>query len=74
MYRDCPPLLLRESGLLLESCDDFLAGHLEVDLFDELLVLPRCQDRRLVAQIRDVGAGETGGERSQPFRVFVRAD
>ena len=54
-------LLLADDAALLEAGDDALHRRLELGLADAVEVAAAGEDRRLVADVREVGAGETGG-------------
>src|SRR5882762_9320464 len=56
----------------LDAHQDLVLGVLEVDHLDELLVLARREQRRLVDEIREVGAGEAGRPPGEDFQVDVR--
>ncbi len=62
-----PLLLLGEQArLLLGAGDHAHDPFLEIVLLDHLLAVARCEERRLVDEVREVGAGEArrpGGER-----------
>jgi len=53
-----PLLLLRDDAALLEAGDDALHGTLEVVLHDRRALLAAGEDRRLVADVGEVGSGE----------------
>src|SRR5204862_4827389 len=58
VVREDPALLLREHLLLLEACDDALEGAVEVLLDDDAVAAATGSDCRLVADVRELGAGE----------------
>ena len=49
----------------LHAHQDLVLGVLEVDHLDDLLVLARGEERRLVHQVGQVGAGEAGRARGR---------
>ena len=67
-----PLLLLRHDAPLLEAGDDALHRVLEVDVPDVLQLLAAREDRGLVADVREVGAGEPGGLTRDDREVDVR--
>ena len=66
-------LFLGHDPALLQPGEDTLHRGLEVDLTDVLLVLARGDDRRLVADVRQVGAGQARGAAGEQRDVDVGA-
>ena len=56
-------------GLLLEAADDAVHGRVEVDKLDLLLVVARGDERGLVAQVLEIGAGEARGSLGDDFEI-----
>ena len=63
MVGDDLALLAAHDALLLEAGDQAIDRFVEVQHVDRRLVLARREQRRLVHQVGEVGAGETGGPR-----------
>ena len=59
VVRDDPPLLVAHHALLLEPGDDPVDRVVEVLHLDGGLVLARGEQRRLVDQVGEIGAGES---------------
>ena len=55
----------------LDAHQDLVLGVLEVDHLDDLLVLARGEQRGLVDQVREVGAGEAGRAAGEHLQVDV---
>ena len=66
-----PLLLLADDAALLETGDDALQRRLELGLADAVEVAAAGEDRRLVADVREVGAGEAGGLARDRLEVDV---
>ena len=58
VVREDAPLLLGQHLLLLEPGDDALECGVEVDLREERIVAAAGEDRGLVADVGELGAGE----------------
>src|SRR4051812_36263839 len=67
--RDQALLLAHDPGLLLRAGDHAHDPLFELDLGDLALAVARAQQRRLVDQVRQVGAGEAGGLAGQRVDV-----
>ena len=61
VIRDDLALTLAHHALLLEAGDEAIDRFVEVRHVHGGLVLARRQQRRLVHQVGEIGAGETGG-------------
>ena len=66
------PLLLVDHALLLEPGDQPVDRLVEVAHVDGVLVAPGREERRLVHEVREIGAGEAGGARRDLREVDVR--
>ena len=64
-------LLGDESALALGTGDDALDGLVELDHVDLLLAVPRGEERRLVHEVREVGAGEARSPACERLEVDV---
>ena len=71
MYRDHLLFLSAHDSSLLDAADQPLSCHFEVVRVDDQLVVPRCQQRSLVAEISDVSAAEARSQRGQALRIHV---
>ena len=71
VVRDDPPLLVAHHALLLEPGDEAVDRLVEVLHLDRGLVLARGQQRRLVDEVREIGAGEAGRARRDDLQVDV---
>ena len=69
---DDPPLLVAHHALLLEAGDDAVDRLVEVLQLDGGLVAARGEQRRLVHQIREIGAGKSRRARRDRPSVDVR--
>ena len=69
--RDLLLLLGDDHRAALRAHQDLVLGELEVVHADDLLVVARRVERRLVHQVREVGAGEAGGAARQHVDVHV---
>ena len=65
---DDAALLVAHHALLLEPGDDAIDRFVEVLHVDGGLVAARGEQRRLVHEVREIGAGESGGARAMTFR------
>ena len=74
MVGDDLALLRAHHALLLEAGDQPIDRRLEVLHADRRLVVARREQRRLVHQVGEVGAGEAGGPRGDDLQVDVRRD
>ena len=74
VVRDDPPLLVAHHALLLEAGDDAIDRVVEVLHLDGGLVLARREQRRLVDEIGEIGAGEAGRARRDDLEVHVLGD
>src|SRR5437667_449076 len=61
VVREDAALLLRQSLLLLQAGDDPVDRVLEIRLRDVLRLAAAGEDRGLVGDVREIGAGEAGG-------------
>ena len=66
--------LLGDDAPLLEPGDDALHRGLEVRVAGCTARLARREDRRLVADVREIGAGEAGGLARDALEVDVRGE
>ena len=62
---------LNDAAFALRPSDDALDGFFEFRLADLLLVAPRGQKRGFVDEVRQIGAGKTGGALGDNFEVHV---
>ena len=67
-----PLLLVADDSALLEPGDDALEGIVEVDVLDYLLPFATREDRRLVGDVGQVGAGQTRGLTGDLVEVDTR--
>ena len=74
MVGDDLPLLRAHDPLLLEAGDQPIDRRLEVPAVDGRLVVARREQRRLVDQVGEIGAGKAGGARRDDLEVDVRGD
>src|SRR5205823_6536639 len=69
--RDLALLLREEPRLLLRTGDHAHDPLLELLLLDHLLAAPRREQRCLVDEVREVGAGEPGRPRSKRVEIYL---
>ena len=69
VIRDDLALLLTHHALFLEAGDEAIDGFVEVRHVDGGLVLARRQQRGLVHQVGQIGAGESGGARRDDVQI-----
>ncbi len=67
-------LLLRHDAALLETGERALHGALEVDHVHVLLVPPAGEDRRLVGDVRELGARETRSAAGEQAEIDIRGE
>src|SRR6266540_1240450 len=68
-----PLLLLGDDTALLESCDHALHRSVEIALPDLLLLRTTREDRRLVADVGEIGARQPGGLPGDRLQIDVRS-
>ena len=71
---DDPALLVAHHALLLEAGDQAIDRRLEIAPVDRGLVVARREQRRLVDQVGEIGAGEAGGALRDDLQVDVGPD
>ena len=71
LVREDPTLLLGDDAALLKPADDPLERRLEVRLRDVVAVVTRGEDRCLVRDVGQVGAGQPGGLARDEVKVDV---
>ena len=74
MVRDDAALPVAHHALLLQPGDDAIDRLVEILHLDGRLVAPGGEKRRLVDEIGEIGAGESGRPGCEHFQVDVRAD
>ena len=74
MIGDDPPLLVAHHPLLLEAGDQPIDRRLEIEAVHFRLVVARGEQRGLVDQVREIGAGEPGGPLRDHLEVDVGTD
>ena len=72
VVRDDPALLVAHHALLLEPGDEAVDRLVEVLHLDGGLVLARGEQRRLVDEVREIGAGEARRARRDHLQVDAR--